>query len=110
MALRFDVLFIVSTFTPGSFPGADNPDRIPPSHKGYHHDALRRRMADDELASFRVRVIRIVEDSRERIREYGRRLLKSNAVLRKIGSSLGRVPLEDDAQSKPRYHASGFTS
>jgi hypothetical protein len=41
-------------------------------------------MADDELASYRVRVIRIVEDSRERIREYGRRLLESDAVLRKI--------------------------
>ncbi len=61
-------------------------------------------MSDDDLAIFRTRMIRIVEDPGERIGEYGRGFLEFDAVLRQIRSSLCGMPLEDEAQSGARYH------
>ena len=104
MSLRRGALFIISTLVPRRFPGADNPNQIPSRCKAYHQQTLRHRMSDDDLAIFRTRMIRIVEDPGERIGEYGRGFLEFDTLLRQIRSSLCGMPLEDEAQSGARYH------
>jgi len=51
---------------------------------------LLRRMADDDFALLRIRMIRVVEDPGERIAKDRRRLLKVDTVFREVGRSLRR--------------------
>ena len=62
-------------------------------------------MPHDDLAVLGQRVVLVVEDPRERIREYRQGLLKCHPMFRKVAFSLPRVPFK--LQSFPslvRYH------
>ena len=51
-------------------------------------------MADDDLSVLFERMIWIVKDSRQRVREHGDGLFKGNVVLSKILGRFSRIPLE----------------
>lgn len=52
------------------------------------------RMADDDLSPLGLGMIRIGVNACHRIHEDGERFLERDAVLREVGDSLRRVPLE----------------
>ena len=53
-------------------------------------------MTDDQFAEFTERMIVIGEDTGERVREDGERLLERDPVASVISQRLGFVPLEDE--------------
>jgi hypothetical protein len=58
---------------------------------------LTRGMANDDLPMLIGRVVRVVEDSGQRVREDGDRFLKGDSVFLGIGVALRRVPFELEA-------------
>ena len=64
-------------------------------------------MPDDDLARLNLRVLLILENTREWVSEDRQRLCKINPVSDAIGLSFFRVPLKLQAHSWRSYHKAG---
>src|SRR2546427_2341870 len=88
------VLLIVSSLMRRRFPGANDSRPRLPLREAHHQKTLARRVPDDQLAPFALRMIRIIENVGERIGKYCQGLFEGDPMFLEIFCCLLRVPLE----------------
>src|ERR1043165_518883 len=82
------IVFIIFSFPFRCFACADDPDGFSSFGKAYHQQSVAIRVANDDLAMFLLRMIRIRKNRSQGVSEDGCRLLERHACFLSFASAL----------------------